>query len=215
MERTMTQVFTGDMKSREYGMWLAGLVAERAATKAHRLGRDMVSGTRPLTQAAFDGIMRNLSRCPDKEAMVPQQTGAERYFEERAAASPEYRAALDKARPQARLTFQDIPAGFYATESAAAGEGQLDFWKVSVRKNEFRSVKRVLGGGTAQQPKTVDLPTPQQITALRAIISAGPAAAAALYAEKEERCIKCGRQLTDKTSQDRMMGDWCWDRYGI
>jgi hypothetical protein len=212
MERTMTQVFTGDVKSREYGMWLADLVARRAATKVHRLGRDMVSGTRPLTQAAFDGIMRNLSRCPDKEAVVPQTTGAERCSGQREATSPGYDQALGTAR--ARLTFQDIPAGFYATESATAGEGQLDFWKVSVRRNEFRSVKRVLGGGTAQQPKTVDLPTPQQITALRAIINAGPAAAAALYAEKEERCMKCGRQLTDKTSQDRMMGDWCWDRYG-
>lgn len=209
---TQAEIFYGDTKSREFGMWLSRLVAERAATKVHHLGKDMVSGTRPLTQAAFDGIMRNLSRCADREDAVAQPTGAQHYFEQREAGSPEYGQALATAR--ARLTFQDIPAGFYATESPTAEEGQLDFWKVTVKRNDFRFVKRVLGGGTAQQPKTVDISTPQQITALRAIINAGPAEAAALYAEKEKRCTKCGRQLTDKLSQERKMGEWCWDRYG-
>lgn len=196
------------------GMQLAEKVAALAATKQHHLGKDMVNGTRSLTPAAFDGIMQYLARCADKEGTVTEPTGAQRYFEQRAAASPAYAEALDEAKT--RLTFADIPAGFYATESKTSDvEGQCDFWKVTVsEKTGFRFVKRVLGGGTAQQPKLVEIPKQQQINALRAIIEAGIDASTALYAKKEQRCVKCGRQLTDEVSQEQMMGPDCFERYG-
>lgn len=196
------------MSSDTTGMVLAQKAAELASFKRHHLAAYMVDGKHPLTQAAFDGIMKNLARCENKEGLMAQPTGAERYFTERATASPEYQQALTAAREQPRLTFQDIPAGFYATKSAT-GNNDCDFWKVTVGKKDFRGAKRVIGGGDLRTPKLIEIPKAQQITALRAIISAGIPEAARLYADLEQRCTSCGRQLTDEDSRRWGKGKIC------
>jgi Family of unknown function (DUF6011) len=210
------------MSSDTTGMALARKAAETAAGKQHRLAAFMVDGKHPLTQAAFDGIMRSLARCEDKEGAVTQPTGADSYFAGRAAASPEYRKALEAAREQAtrpvtaasRLKFEEIPAGFYATDSAGAND--LDFWKVTVSaKTGCRRARRVLGGGTTQQPKTVEISQQQQINALRVILRAGIEEASLRYAQAEDRCRDCGRQLTDENSRRIGKGNWCAEKNGI
>jgi len=197
-----TEMFTGDVKSREFQMWLSGLAAKKAATKKHHLGKDMVNGTRPLTQAAYDGIMRNLARCED---ITPAASVKEETVTQPAAQAPEQRP---------RLTFQDVPAGFYATPSAAEDQ-DYDFWKVRVsEKSQYRSVARVLGGGTTLLPKLVEVTKGQQMAALRAIIREGVQESSDLYAEKESRCVDCGRQLTDEESRANKRGAICQGKNG-
>lgn len=204
-------VLTGDPKSPEFGLMLAQRVAEVAATKRHRLAAYMTDGQHPLTPAAADGILRHLSRCPDlEEASTPMAppTGAERYFEQRGEASPGYREAHATALGRAREVISDIPQGFYATPSRT-GNNDLDFWKVRVSKGGYRSVARVIGGGSEQQPRLVEITNPEQRKALGAILRAGIDTAADAYADNEHRCKKCGIHLTDDESRAARMGPKC------
>lgn len=181
-------------------MALAERVAAFAAGKNHKLAPFQVDGQHPVTPQAAAGLMRYLSRCPDKTAVEQPMNRP----------TPNPAPAAPETRKQAR--FQDIPAGFYATRQHPEG-GQADFWKVSVgRRGERRYVKRVVGGGSAQQPELIDIAWPQMTAALKAVLAGGIPESAALYAELETRCTACGRQLTDEVSIEAGMGPTCREK---
>jgi hypothetical protein len=169
------------------GTDLARHVATVAASRVHKLKSFQVDGLHPLTPAAADGILRYLERCPLREsapeAVVPQQP---------------------------RLSFSDIPKGFYATPNKTEGSNDFSFWKVTEgRQTGYRFVKRVVGGGTGMFPEMLDLGRQQQVSALRAILEFGIDTAASKYAELDTRCMACGRQLTDEDSRAYGKGPKC------
>jgi Family of unknown function (DUF6011) len=192
-EKQMGLVLGTDMSGQE----MAEKIAATAAHKSHRLAAYQVDGRNPVNPAQFDGIMRYLSGCPD----LPRTPTSE---EEMARRSPV--STAQEARK--RANFQDIPEGFYATPSAT-GHNDYDFWKVAIGKNDYRRAKRVIGGGSAQVPATVEIGKPQQIAALRAICLEGIEKSANLYADLESRCTDCGRQLTDEESRAARKGPVC------
>lgn len=200
---------------------MAREVARIAAGRQHRLAPYLVDGQHAINPAQYDGIMRHLLGCPEKAAdqqmaenFGQARTGADRYFEGRADASAEYRGHLDAARSATvfRETVNDVPAGFFATPSRT-GANDLDFWKVTVVKDGpwkgYRKVKRVVGGGDERLPRLIDVSKQEQKLALGAILRTGIARAQEDYADNQERCMKCGRQLTDDVSRARRMGDTC------
>lgn len=192
------------------GQELAEKIAAMAAGKSHKLASYQVDGRHPVSPAAADGIMKYLDRCPDRavpEDQMTRPTGAEHYFTERAAASPEYQEALTAARAP-RLTIQDITAGFYATPSRT-GNNDLDFWKVTVRDNGFKVVKRVLGGGTDKSPRLEPAGQQQQAAALSAIIRTGLEESQRLFSSNMSRCQDCGHTLTDEESRAAGRGPVC------
>lgn len=179
------------------GMQLSEKIAATAAGKYHKLAAYMVDGQHPVTPAAADSILNYLVRCPDKASRQ----------EETVASAP----APRESRP--RPVISDIPAGFYATPSAT-GNNDYDFWKVTVSKKGFRSVKRVLGGGSSQLPALVEIQRQPMAAALGAILRAGIQASADLYADLESRCSDCGRQLTDEVSRQARKGPICREKNG-
>lgn len=174
---------------------MAERVAATAAGKQHRLAAYLVDGRHEINPAQYAGIMRHLEGCPDLGATREEDMGRAR--------------TVTDAEAVARATISDIPAGFYATPSRT-GSNDLDFWKVRVsEKSGFRSVARVVGGGDARTPRLIEIGKQEQRAALGAILRTGIREAQEEYADKEERCMKCGRQLTDDDSRARRMGDWC------
>lgn len=194
------------------GLMMARKIAETAAARDHKLAARQVDANVPVaSQVQYDSIMAYLDRCP----VLPEPRPVPLPRTRPEGKSVTRQEISQQAAKKAALSFGDIPAGFYATRAAGGGDDNLDFWKVTEGKRPgYRFAKRVLGGGTTQQPKLVEISKGQQISALRAIIDAGIIEAKALYAEKEERCTECGRQLTDKASREHGMGPDCWEKYG-
>lgn len=171
-------------------------VAATAAHKDHKLARYLVDGQHPVNPAQYDGIMRHLRGCPD----LPRQRTAEENMAPSTAAQP---------AQESPAVIADILAGFYATPSRT-GSNDLDFWKVTEgRKPGIRFVKRVIGGGDTKYPHLVDVSRPEQFLALNAILQAGIGKAREEYADNEERCMRCGAQLTDNESRTARMGPVC------
>lgn len=181
------------------GEQMAERIAATAAHKNHKIARYLVDGQHPVNPAQYDGIMRHLSGCPD----LPRQRTAEENMAPSTAAQP---------AQEPRAVIADILAGFYATPSRT-GNNDFDFWKVTVVQDGpykgYRKAKRVVGGGDARTPRLIEVSKPEQRAALSAILRTGITKAQEDYADKEARCMKCGRQLTDEDSRLRRMGDWC------
>lgn len=183
------------------GHAMARKIAEVAAGKRHRLAPYQVDGQHPVSTMQFEGIMAYLARCPERPTQEQQMA--------------RYRPVTSPAEARVRANREmigDIPAGFFATPSRT-GNNDLDFWKVTVVQSGpykgYRKVKRVVGGGDSLLPRLIDVSKPEQAAALGAILQAGITTAQEAYADKEERCMKCGRQLTDEDSRARRMGDTC------
>lgn len=177
------------------GTDLARHVAAVAAGRVHKLKDFQVDGLHPLTPAAADGILRYLERCPVRDN----------------APHAEEAAVTEAAATAPRQTIRDIDKGFYATPSRT-GNNDLDFWKVNVTPKGFRNVKRVIGGGTDKYPKLVEISGEAQKGALGAILRAGIEEAANTYADKQERCKRCGLHLTDEVSRRDRMGKTCKEK---
>lgn len=177
------------------GLMMARKIAEEAGRRVHRLAPYLVDGTHAVSQAAFDSTMAYLSRCPLTGAIREEDMGRARTGQDVAAAG-------------LRPVITDIGAGFYATPGRT-GNNDLDFWKVRVSRKGYRSVARVIGGGSEQQPRLVEITNPEQRKALGAILRAGIDAAADAYADNEQRCKKCGIHLTDDDSRAARMGPKC------
>jgi len=197
-------------KTNVAGKLLADAVADLARTKQHSLAAYLVDGKHEIAPGQYQGIMAYLNRCPERAGAEVTVTGADRYFDERAAASPAYREALSAAQSEVQqAVIADIIAGFYATPSRT-GANDLDFWKVTEgRKPGIRFVKRVIGGGDERNPRLVDISRTEQFTALRAILREGIERAADQYADNQQRCKKCGAHLTDEASRAARMGPTC------
>jgi hypothetical protein len=174
-------------------------VVRTAAAKSHRLAAYLVDGSQQVNPAQFDGIMKYLSRCPDK----PRTPALEESMDQPEAAVTKWTSAR----------WRDIPAGFYATPSAT-GNNDYDFWKVTASAQGFRSAKRVIGGSSTPLPQLVVIGQAQGVAALGAILRAGITESAALYAKLETRCSDCGRQLTDETSRKFGKGKICREKNG-
>lgn len=178
------------------GEQLAEKIAALAAGKQHRLAPYQVDGRHPVTPAAADGIIKYLNRCADRAG---GQAREETMSPRTAAQAPQ----------GPRAVIADIPGGFYATPSRT-GSNDLDFWKVTKGRNpDIRFVKRVIGGGDTKYPHLVGVSRPEQFLALNAILQAGIDKAREDYADNEERCMKCGSQLTDDDSRAARMGPVC------
>jgi len=179
-------------------MTLAQQVAQEAAGRVHKLAPYLTDGRHPLTPGQAEGIMRHLGTCPVRPAP-----------EENVARHDAHRAETDHERHAAGPVIADITAGFYATPSRT-GTNDLDFWKVTEgRRPGIRFVKRVVGGGDDKYPRLIEISNQEQLQALRAILRAGISEAADVYAVNQERCKKCGSQLTDEASRAARMGPVC------
>jgi Family of unknown function (DUF6011) len=201
------------MEEKMTEMTLAEEIATVAAGRVHNLAAYQVDGQHEPTPAQYRGIMAYLLLRPERpteEQQMTRPTGAERYFEERTAASPAYRQALADARKSCQSDHvSDIAAGFYATPSRT-GNNDFDFWKVTEgRKPGVRFAKRVIGGGDTKYPRLVEVSQGEQRAALGAILRAGIQKAADDYADNQERCKKCGIHLTDDESRAARMGPVC------
>lgn len=201
----MTEMLVGDPKSREFGLALAGQVAQAAAGRVHKLQSFQVDGKHPLTAAAADSILRYLGRCPLRNE-TEENVGRART----PADAQAFRQGETEGTVSARLNFSDISKGFYATPNKTEGSNDFSFWKVTEgRQTGYRFVKRVVGGGTGMFPEMMDLGRQQQVSALRAILEFGIDTAASKYAELDTRCMDCGRQLTDADSRAYGKGPKC------
>lgn len=178
------------------GLLMARKIAEAAAVKDHKLAAYMVAGDRPVAEAQFDGIMRYLARCPALPA--PRTT------EENVTRQP-------AAEPAPRSYISDIPDGFYATP-CRTGNNDLDFWKVHVTDKGYRRVKRVIGGGDERSPRVLDISKQESAAALGAILRTGIDKASEDYADSQQRCMRCGLQLTDDESRAARMGPVCREK---
>lgn len=178
---------------------MAQEIAAAAARKHHNLAAYLVDGCARVQPAQFDSIMRYLARCRDLAGNESTRETMIRHI-------PVH--AERQAQSAPRETFADIAAGFYATPSRT-GNNDLDFWKVLVGKTGFRSVKRVIGGGSDKYPRLIEITRPEMGRALGAILRTGIQQAANEYARNEKRCKKCGIQLTDDESRAAGMGPVC------
>jgi hypothetical protein len=204
----MTEVLAGDPKSREFGLALAELVAQAAAGRVHKLQSFQVDGKHPLTSAAANSILRYLGRCPLRDETEENVGRARTQADVQA-----LRQVTAESTVSARLSFSDIPGGFYATPNKTDGSNDFSFWKVTEgRKPGYRFVKRVVGGGSGMLPELLEVGHQQQVGALRAILDKGITESAALYSELETRCTACGRQLTDETSRAYGKGPKCREK---
>jgi hypothetical protein len=177
---------------------MAAEVARVAAGKQHRLAAYLVDGSHPINPAQYEGIMRHLSGCRD---LPGSRVTEENMGRARAGAEAEAACSRDHVA--------DITAGFYATPSRT-GNNDLDFWKVTEgRKPGVRFAKRVIGGGDTKYPRLVEISQQEQRTALGAILRAGIPESANMYADNQERCMKCGIHLTDDESRAARMGPVC------
>lgn len=179
-------------------------IAEMAPRKRHRLSADMVNGTRTLTEAAALMVIRNLEKCQDVPVSAPP------------APAESARAPRENPFPPPLAAFKGvIPAGFYATPRA---DGDVvDFWKVNIsaRKGQYEGwsfARRVLGGGTGEKIRAVDLTNMQQRMALAAIRDYGAEKAGMLFAERMTRCMDCGLDLTDEVSRATGRGRICREK---
>lgn len=184
---------------------LMAQIARIAPAKRHRLAADMVDGRRQLTVASARMVLEHLRKCPD----LPGQAQAP------AAVPPQ--AAPAQGRPLPRLEeFKDIPKGYYATPSAT-GSNDLDYWRVTKGKpgtqwEGYSFVRRVLGGGSGDDMRYVELTNIQQRLALQAITVTGIEQAQNSFADTLERCVDCGLFLTDADSRAARRGRVCRDK---
>lgn len=175
---------------------LMAQIATIAPAKEHRLSRDMVDGSRKLTEASARQVLAHLRKCADKPG------------------EPAARRDQEPGEPLPPIgAFRDIPKGYYATPSAT-GANDLDFWRVSKGRKGSRwegisFAARVLGGGDGDSMRTVDLSNIQQRLALQAIERAGADAAGMAFAAAIKRCRDCGLVLTDQVSRDAGRGPDC------
>ena len=105
----------------------------------------------------------------------------------------------------------DLPAGYYATPSAT-GNNDLDFWRIDQGKGKWAGrtfVKRVVGGGAGDEMQTFQLENMQQRLAAQAITDTGIDESQGLFADNLDRCVDCGRALTDEISRAEKRGPTC------
>lgn len=184
---------------------LMAQIARIAPGRDHRLSRDMVDGSRRLSEQCARMVLAHLDKCQGKpdapEAPVAPRGGID------AEPLPPLRA------------FTEIPVGFYAT-SSRTGSNDLDFWKVTRGKDDTKwegvpFVARVLGGGDGKSLRTEPIGNIQQRLALSSIRDASPERAKREFADKLRHCTECGLPLTDQASRDAGMGKTCRDKKAV
>ncbi len=203
-------------------------IADLAPRKRHSLGADMVNGSRRLSVAQAQMVLTHLHKARDIEGIAQVEApGVSGQVRVRQMPDPEddlmprpTGAVRTEPRPAPaalpRLTdLKGIPAGYYATPSGT-GSNDLDFWRVDVPAKGkwagFSFAKRILGGGSGSEMRTIDLDNIQQRKALLAIRSAGTDKAGDAFAAAIGRCRKCGLVLTDDESRSRGYGPTCWSK---
>lgn len=122
-------------------------------------------------------------------------------------ATSDHRSVAPKQVVTLGLGKYDVPAGYYAVESAT-GNNDLDFFRVDKptdgKWRGYTFVKRVVGGHS-----DIRIRGTQAEAAMQAIVAAGPFKAGQLYGQKIGRCYKCHRSLTDETSRQLGIGPEC------
>lgn len=199
-------------------------IASVAPTKAHRLSRGMVDGTRVLTIDQARMVLEHLGKCDDVPgAAAPRAAGTratvvtrqypQDHPQERAQDRPQDRPRLRHLPPLRE--FAGIPAGYYATPSLT-GTNDLDFWRVRKgTKGQWAGVsfaERVLGGGESGKPRTVELDNIHQRMALQVIQDTGIEAAGKKFADELHHCSACGLPLTDAVSRAYGKGPTCREK---
>lgn len=205
---------------------LMAQIARLAPAKRHNLGKSLVDGSRELALPQARQVLTHLHKCPDIPGVAnveaPAVSGKVRQLPDpadarmpRPAGEPAVRASAQPAGPVTLPRLADlkgIPAGYYATPSGT-GTNDLDFWRVDVPKKGkwegFSFARRILGGGSGTEMRTIDLDNIQQRRALAAIQQAGLDEAGLAFAMAIGRCRKCGLILTDDESRARGMGPTC------
>jgi hypothetical protein len=209
---------------------LMAQITELAPNKKHNLSRDMVDGSRTLGLSQARMVLNHLNKCTDIQRPDPADDRMPRPAGQRfispGLATPDNidRGGSDQAehRPSTYLPrladLKGIPAGYYATPSGT-GTNDLDFWRVDVPEkgkwDGFSFARRILGGGSGSEMRTIDLDNIQQRKALAAIRGAGLEAAGFAFATAIGRCRKCGLVLTDDDSRARGMGPTCAAKAGL
>lgn len=208
-------------------------IAKLAPTKRHNLSRDMVDGSRQLSDAQARQILTHLHKCADvpgiahvetpefsgtvrvrrldpDDARMPRPAGSSAAMTTALNTPPTVSSALPRL-----ADLKGIPAGYYATPSGT-GNNDLDFWRVDVPKKGrwegFSFARRILGGGSGTEMRTVDLDNIPQRKALVAIRAAGVEEAGFAFAQAIGRCSACGLVLTDEVSRQRGKGPTCWSK---
>jgi Family of unknown function (DUF6011) len=202
-------------------------IARVAPTKRHRLGPDMVNGTRQLTVPSAQMVLTHLYKCSSlrlepADARMPRPATAEpgvAYVTSPAGSgTARMRQVPESAASRPVLlglaAWKEIPAGFYATPRP---DGAIDYWKVIAPEGRdkakwegWKFVRRVLGGvGPEDGLRTVKIPNIQQRIAFAAIADHGLDKAQELFADTMERCMDCGSPLTDPDSRAARKGPTC------
>lgn len=184
----MANQMTGPMAGPE----LMGEVRRLAGIAPHRLSADM-TGAVPLTEAQARRVCSYLAR----RIELPGQGPAARQV------------------PPPMSAFRALAVGFYATPSQT-GNQDFDFWKVTRPESGkwagLTFVRRVLGGGTGSEMRTERIENMPQRVACQAIVDYGTEQAQAKFAELLDRCVDCGRWLTNDLSRERKRGPECFGR---
>jgi Family of unknown function (DUF6011) len=168
----------------------------------HKLAAWLVDGSKPLTLAQAQMVLARLrTLTPVAEAPAAATPAVSR---ETSAPAP----ARQVPPPMAAF---DLPAGYYATPSRT-GHNDLDFWRIDRPTGKWAGrifAKRVVGGGSGDEMQTFQLDPMQQRLACQAITETGTDVAQALFADNLDRCVDCGRALTDDVSRAAKRGPVC------
>ena len=187
-------------------------IAELAPrVKSHKLASWMVDGSKQLSYPQARMVVMHLQSQLPAPPVESLRQGIGPVAVSRETSAP---GQPVKTVPPAMAAF-DFPAGYYATPSIT-GNNDLDFWRIDrPAKGKWAGrtfVKRVVGGGAGDEMQTFQLENMQQRLACQSIVDTGIDESQALFADNLDRCVDCGRALTDEISRAEKRGPTCRSR---